>query len=125
MADANAEFFDELGRRGHEPLLENGRGTIRFDLADGSRTDRWLVTLNGGDVSVSRRNVAADCVVRADRAVFAAMARGETNAMAAYLRGEVVAEGDPELLVLMQRLFLAPKRQRSAGRARDKRRDKR
>ena len=121
MADATAEFFDELGRRGHEPLLENGRGTIRFDLADGSRTDRWLVTLNGGDVSVSRKKVAADCVVRADRALFAALARGEANGMAAYLRGEVVAEGDPELLVLVQRLFSAPERQPSARPGRDRR----
>lgn len=44
MTDANAEFFQGLGSRGHEPLLEKATGTIRFDLADGTRTDRWLVT---------------------------------------------------------------------------------
>jgi hypothetical protein len=122
MTDATAEFFDVLGRRGHVPLLENARGTVRFDLAHGDRTVRWLVTLDEGDVSVSRKNVAADCVVRADRALFDAMARGEANGMAAYLRGELVAEGDAELLLLMQRLFPAPpKRQRSIGRGSDRR----
>ena len=121
MTDSTAGFFHELGRRGHEPSLEKAKGSIRFDLVADARTDRWLVTLDKGDVSVSRRNVAADCVVRADRALFDAMARGEANGMAAYLRGEMVAEGDPELLVLMQRLFPAPKRQRSAGRGRDQR----
>jgi predicted lipid carrier protein YhbT len=121
MTDATAGFFDELGRRGHEPLLEKGRGTVRFDLADGGRTDRWLVTLEKGDVSVSRKNVAADCVVRADRALFDAMARGEANGMAAYLRGELVLEGDPELLVLIQRVLPSPEGRRSGGRGRDQR----
>jgi putative sterol carrier protein len=121
MTDATAGFFDELGRRGHEPLLEKGRGTVRFELDDGGRTDRWLVTLEKGDVSVSRKNVAADCVVRADRALFDAMARGEANGMAAYLRGELVVEGDPELLVLIQRVLPAPERRASAGRRKDQR----
>jgi putative sterol carrier protein len=85
MTDSTAELFHELGRRGHEPLLEKGTGTIRFDLVDGTRTDRWLVTLNRGDVSVSRKNVAADCVVRTERTLFDAMATGDVNGMAAYL----------------------------------------
>jgi hypothetical protein len=37
MTDPTAEFFDELGRRGHEPLLEKATGTLRFDIADGKR----------------------------------------------------------------------------------------
>src|SRR6266536_650894 len=108
MTDAGAGFFDELGRRGHEPLLEKATGSIRFDLADGKRTDRWLVTLDRGDVSVSRKNVAADCIVRADRTLFDAMASGDVNGMAAYLRGELTLEGDPELLVLIQRVLPGP-----------------
>jgi hypothetical protein len=50
MTDSTAEFLLELGRRGHEPLLEKGTGTVRFDLLDGARIDRWLVTLDKGDV---------------------------------------------------------------------------
>jgi predicted lipid carrier protein YhbT len=125
MTDSTAELFHELGRRGHEPLLEKGTGTIRFDLVDGTRTDRWLVTLNRGDVSVSRKNVAADCVVRTERTLFDAMAIGDVNGMAAYLRGELTLEGDPELLVLIQRVLPSPatrrSRRRSTGRGRDQR----
>jgi putative sterol carrier protein len=108
VTDSTAEFFQELGRRGHEPLLEKATGSIRFDLVNGTRTERWLVTLDKGDVSVSHKNAAADCVVRADRALFDAMAAGEANGMAAYLRGEMTSEGDPAFLVLFQRVFPAP-----------------
>ena len=36
-------FFHELDRRGHESLLEKATGSVRFDLADGRRIDRWSV----------------------------------------------------------------------------------
>lgn len=128
MTDSTVEFFQGLGRRGREPLLEKAVGVVRFDLADGKRTDRWFVALDRGDVSVSRRNRAADCIVRAERTLFAAMARGEVNGMAAYLRGELTLEGDPELLVLVQRVFPGPRLRRSRrprrpteGRGRDHR----
>jgi putative sterol carrier protein len=124
MTDSAGEFFHELGRRGHEPLLKNGTGTVRFDLVDGRRTDHWFVTLDKGDVSVSRKSAAADCVVRAETTLFEAMMSGRANAMAAYLRGELTLEGDPELLVLIQRVLPGPPtraRRRSAGRARDQR----
>jgi putative sterol carrier protein len=125
MTDSAAEFFQELGRRGYEPLLEKGTGTVRFDLVDGTRTDRWLLVLVRGDVSVSRKNAAADCVVRAERSLFDGMASGGVNAMAAYLRGELTLEGDPELLVLFQRVLPGPAtrraRRRSTGRGSDRR----
>jgi putative sterol carrier protein len=122
MTDSAAEFFHALGHRGREPLLEKATGSIRFDLVDGTRTDRWLLTVDNGEVSVSRKNSAAHCVVRADRALFDAMATGEVNGMAAYLRGELTFEGDPELLVLIQRLLPAPANQRGST---DRRRDRR
>ena len=125
MTDSTAEFFQELGRRGHEPLLEKATGIVRFDLVDGRRTERWLVTLDRGDVSVSRKNAAADCIVRGDRSLLEAMATGEANAMAAYLRGELPLEGDPELLVLFQRVLPGPPKRRrrrpSAGRQKARR----
>jgi putative sterol carrier protein len=119
MSDATAEFFQQLAARGHEPLLGKVKGTIRFDLVNGTRTDRWLVTFDQGDVSVSRKNVAADCVVRVDRALFDAMVSGDANGMAAYLRGRLTFDGDPEFLVLFQRVLPGPATQlpsRPAGR---------
>jgi putative sterol carrier protein len=113
MADATARFFDALGERGHEPLLEKATGTLRFDLDAGGRTDRWLVTVERGDVTVSRKAAKADVVVRTDRALFDKLASGRKNAMAAILRGEIGIEGRVQLLALFQRLFPSPPKRRS------------
>jgi putative sterol carrier protein len=108
MSDPTGEFFDELGRREHEPMLRKATGTLRFDLVDGPNTAHWLVAVKKGDVSVSRSNNKADCILTTDRPLFDAIVRGEKNAMAAVLRGEIGVEGDPELLVLFQRVFAGP-----------------
>ena len=105
MTDTTTTFFQALDERGHEPALEKATGTIRFDLTGGERTTRWLVAIDNGDVEVSRRSARADCVVRVDGALFARIASGEANAMAAVLRGAIDIEGDPALLVAFQRLF--------------------
>jgi len=121
MADPTVEFFDELARRGHEPLFEKATGTVRFDLKDGKKTDHWLVTVAKGDLAVSRRHTRADCVVTTDRALFDGVASGKTNGMAAVLRGAMTVEGDVQLLVLFLRLFPGSKRarrRRSTTRAR-------
>lgn len=110
MTDPATEFFDKLGRRAHEPLLEKAQGTLRVELANGKRTEHWLVTVDKGDVSVSRRNTRADCVLRTDRAQFGRIVHGEANAIAAVLRGAATIEGDLELLFLFQRLFPGPPR---------------
>ena len=43
-----------------------------------------------------------------DRALFQRLANGEVNAMAALLRGAIAVEGDPQLLVMFQRLLPGP-----------------
>jgi len=110
-------LFEELGRRAHEPLLEKVSGTIRFEIVNGKHTERWLVSIDKGDVSVSRKNVRADCTFHADKAVFERLASGEMNAMAAFLRGDIVLDGDSELLVPFQRLLPGPPRRRRRLRA--------
>jgi predicted lipid carrier protein YhbT len=115
--DPTAGFFEALGRRGRQPLLDKVSGTIRVDLVDQERTVRWFVSVTNGDVAVSHRNAGADCVVRADKQLFDAIVRGEVNAIAALLRGALALEGSVELLVLFQRLFPGPARGRTMGRA--------
>lgn len=105
MGDETATFFEDLRRRGHDPLLEKTAGTIRFDLVRDGKLEHWLVRLDRGAVTVSRRRARADCVVRTEKALFGACARGDANAMTALLRGELTFEGDPELLVRFQRLL--------------------
>jgi putative sterol carrier protein len=121
-SDSTAEFFDQLRSRGREPLLRNASGSARFELTDGARTQRWLLTIDKGEIDVSRRNAAADCIIRADKASFDRAVVGKLNLLAAALRGEIAVGGDPRLLVVLQRLFPRPstrkrkrRRSRSAG----------
>jgi hypothetical protein len=107
MADATTEFMNKLGRRGHDPLLRKVNETVRFDLVNG-KTDRWLVRIANGDVTVSHKGGAADTVIRADKELFDRMARGEANPVASVLRGELGWEGAWKSLVSIQRLFPGP-----------------
>jgi len=108
MTDATAEFFAELERRGHEPLLEKVRGTIRFDIVDGKQLRRWLVSIDRGDVTVSRRNARADSTVRIERVLSDQLVTGRANATAEVLRGRVRVEGEIDSMILFQRLFPGP-----------------
>jgi SCP-2 sterol transfer family len=108
MADATTEFMNALGRRGHDPLLRKVNETIRIDLVSGKKTDRWLVHIEAGDVTVEHKSGAADTVIRADREVFGRLARGEANPVASVLRGDVAWEGAWKNLVAVQRLFPGP-----------------
>ncbi len=89
-------------------MLRKATGVLSFDISDGTSTAHWSVVVKKGDVSVSRAHDEADCTVTTDRPLFDAIVSGEKNAMAAILRGEVGVEGDPELLVLFQRVFAGP-----------------
>ena len=78
------------------------------------------MTIDKGDLRVSRRNAAADCILRVDRSSFERAVAGKLNLMAAVLRGEVAVGGDARLLVLLRRLFPKPSRRRRARTARKK-----
>ena len=108
MADATADFFDGLTKRGQEPLLGKLKATVRFDIVAGKRTDHRLLGIKDGALDVSRSDGEADCVLRADKSAFDKVASGRTNAMAAYLRGALTLDGEPRLLVRLQRLFPPP-----------------
>jgi hypothetical protein len=115
--DPVAEFFDGLAAREHEPLLEKAAGTFRLDVLDGKRTERWFLTLAKGDLAVSRGRGAADVVMRVERPLAERLVQGKANALSAVLRGAMTVEGNPELLVLFQRLLPRPRDARASGRA--------
>ena len=110
--DPTARFFAELAGRGHEPLLRKASGSTRFDIVDGRKTRRWLVAVDRGNISVASRGTEADCVVRAEKALFDKVVSGRLNAVAAVLRGDLEIQGDWRLLVWMQRLFPGPRSSR-------------
>jgi hypothetical protein len=107
-ATSAAEFFDDLSHRGHEPLLERVAATVRFDIIDGDRTEHRLVRIDRGDIRMSASEGQADGVLGADRAAFDAIVGGRMTVMVALLLGVLAIDGDPELLVLTQRLFPGP-----------------
>jgi putative sterol carrier protein len=121
MAEATTEFFEELEQRDFEPLLEKATGRIGVELVNGKKTSRWLVSIDKGKIDVSHKSGRPDCTVRTTEELFDELVRGEANAMAAVLRGEITVEGDPELLMLFQRVFVGPskrapsRRRASAG----------
>lgn len=108
MTSATGAFFDDLARRGYEPSLANEQGRLRFELVDGLCTQHWMVTVDDGDVAVSREEADADGVFRADLALFDRAARGEENPMTAMLRGEVSVDGNLELILQVIRLLPGP-----------------
>ena len=124
MSSPTSEFFDGIAERGREPGLARTTGSIRFDLTRDGTVEHWRVELRRGATSVSHDTDPAECIVQADASVFDDLARGRANAMAALLRGRLVVDGSPELLIRFQRLFPAPTEQpmRASARTVGKRR---
>jgi ubiquinone biosynthesis protein UbiJ len=91
-------------------MLGRFKGSVRFDLGDGNRAEHYRLTIKQGDIAVTHDNGEADCVVRIDRSLLNDCVSGQKNIMAAFLRGEVGLQGDPQLLVLFQRILPGPQR---------------
>jgi len=108
MSDPTSDFFADLAARGQVPMLRSTTGTLRFDLEDGGRVEHWHVTIKRGAVEVTHDEDDADCEVRASKELFDRLASGTANAMAAALRGLVLAVGDLSLVISFQRLFPGP-----------------
>jgi ubiquinone biosynthesis protein UbiJ len=108
MGNPTEAFFAGLSSSGWIPMLARATGTVRFELLGEPAPQVWHIRIDRGETRVSRDDLDADCVVRVDSALFDEMASGRMNALAAMLRGVLTVEGDPELLVLVQRLFPGP-----------------
>jgi putative sterol carrier protein len=108
VTDETSRFFSSLDRRGHEPLLEKASGTLRIDLHEGSHTDHWVLEIDKGNIAVSRDQRDADGVVGASPELFERLVRGEENAVAAMLRGDMTVSGNLQLILRVERLFPGP-----------------
>lgn len=105
MVDATTRFFEDLDRRGYEPLLAKSSGVLRFDLNDGPQTTHWLLRVDRGALRVSREDLEADTVVGTSPAVFDDLAMGREQGIAAILRGDMTVSGDARLMVQVERIF--------------------
>jgi putative sterol carrier protein len=107
MKELTRQFFADLAER-QQPLPGKPTGVMRFDLADGERTEHWYLDIRRGGVTVSHQGPEPDCTVSTDLATFEAIVSGKMNAMAAVLRGAVGIQGRFDLLTTLQRFFAVP-----------------
>ncbi|MEH0929369.1 SCP2 sterol-binding domain-containing protein [Micromonospora sp. CPCC 205558] len=105
MVDATTRFFEDLDRRGYEPLLAKTSGTLRIDLHEGAQTRHWLLRIDRGRLNVSQEDQEADTVVGVDPVLFDDIASGREHGLAALLRGDMTVLGDPRLVVQVERIF--------------------
>lgn len=108
MRDPSAEFMQRLDQTHPETLSGLRRGTIRFDLESGERTDHWLIRIDEGIVHTSRHDQSADCVVHAEKKLFDCILAGEVNFIAALFRNQLTVEGDMVLLTTFRKLLPGP-----------------
>jgi putative sterol carrier protein len=123
-------FFDGLAAPGHVATFERESATLRFDVDEpdaerdahgrSHRTqarsgqsglvheDPWHLTINNGDVTVTRKVEQADTVVHMSRPDLEAMVTGGLNAQAALLRGLITCEGSMAALMIFQRSLPGP-----------------
>ena len=106
--DPVTRFFAALAEPGHLATFEGESATLRFDVLNGKDIERWHLTVNDGDVSVTRQNRSADAVVRIQRPRFEAIVTGRLNAQAALLRGLLTCEGSVTALMMFQRCLPGP-----------------
>jgi hypothetical protein len=106
--DPISRFFAALAEPGHLATFEGESATLRFDILDGEGIERWYLTVNRGDVTVTHQNRSAEVVVRVQRRHFEAMVTGRLNAQAALLRGLVTFDGSVAALMMFQRCLPGP-----------------
>ena len=106
-SDRVERFFEELGRRGHEPLLDRLNATGRFEVLEGDRTEEWLVSVRGGYITVTRGGGDADFVLRGERHAFDRIIHGDAGSLAAVIRGTMtISRGGRDVgFGLVTRLF--------------------
>ena len=98
MVDATTRFFEDLDRRGYEPLLAKSSGTLRLDLHEGAQTTHWLLRIDRGRLQVSQEDQEADTVVGTSPELFEDIAAGREHGVAALLRGDMTVSGDLRLV---------------------------
>jgi hypothetical protein len=106
--DPISEFFASLAAPGYIATFAGESATLRFDVTSGSKLEHWYVTINNGNVAVTRDDSAADAVVRIERPCLEDIVTGQQNAQAAMLRQVLTVEGNMAALMMFQRCLPGP-----------------
>ena len=104
--DSTQTFFEEVAKRGREPLLHVVAGTIRFDLSDSAGSWHvWYLTIEHGNMTVSNDLADADCVVTCRLEDFDQVLQGKQNLLTAVMQGRVQISGDVFLAQMFTRVL--------------------
>ena len=105
MIESTREFFEHLTQRPPISTLQGISGSFRFDIHDAGC---WHVDVRKGDITVSEEDLAADATVECEAPIFDRIVRGEANALAMAMQGQISVGGNAALLYVVQRLMAAP-----------------
>ncbi len=102
MSDTTQAFFEQLAKRGYEPLLHSVSGSFHWDI-EGAGS--WFVVVKNGALSVSRDKAGADCVLACSKEDFDRMVVGKQNPTTLLMQGKMKITGNIGLAQMFQRLF--------------------
>ena len=105
MVDATTRFFEDLDRRGYEPLLAKTSGTLRIDLHEGAQTRHWLLRIDHGRLNVESGGPGGRHGDRREPGPLRRHRLGREHGLAALLRGDMTVTGDARLVVQVERIF--------------------
>jgi hypothetical protein len=111
LSNPISKFFASLNEPGQLATFAGESATLRFDVLEkpaAKDVERWHVSVQQGEVAVSRRKAAADAIVAIARPQFEAMVTGRLNAQAALLRGLLTCKGSMSALMIFQRCLPGP-----------------
>ena len=86
------DIIDDVLHGGFNPAFEKIVGTYRFDVDD---QGSWLIKIDHGTVSVSKRTGEADCVLSCSAEDFEPIITGRQNLLTAHMQGRLRIEGSP------------------------------
>jgi hypothetical protein len=99
MPVATWSFFADVNSDSARRVPPGSNGTLRFDVRDGDRTERWLLRFQDGQVRADLSDEAADCVVTVARQLFERILGGEEGLEPAFVRHAFTVEGLLPLLL--------------------------
>lgn len=101
-------FFEELAKRGYEPLMHRVTGTYDFDIAGAGH---WLVHVDAGKLHVSEihpgshRKGTPDCTIACSANEFGEVLQGKQDLVTAFMQGRMQVSGSVAMGVGFQRII--------------------
>jgi len=101
-AQSARELFERLARRLEGSMALLPRMACRFDITG---VGSWRISVDRGRVAVEESRESADLAVELPEELLLKVVAGEKQLMTAFMRGEVIVDGEIAYLPALQRLL--------------------